>query len=1223
MFNFCRNHSSQPTDFVDSNISQQNSSQNAIYKQNIIKSLIASNTGLSPREQCERKQMQIQKPTIAKLRVANEDDIDLSKEVQKDDINVDRGKSESDNKNDENNQRKEVQNNANHNQITSSAKQPSQTTKKPFGTSLNENQVPNKKESNSLEDLVQPGTILKGRFQILKKIGTGGFGSIYETKDILTDNLIATKVESTDSPKQVLSMEVKVLRRLQGYPHVCEFIYYGISDKFSYVCMSLQGKNLAELRRATSINSKSSFSLSTTLRLGQQILRAIKSIHSIGFLHRDIKPSNFAMGRHPHNSKKVYMLDFGLARQYIQPGTSMKADRIELRPPRPVAGFRGTVRYAAVNAHLNNEMGRHDDLWSLFYMIVEFANGSLPWRKIKEKEEVGKMKQLYDNRTLLKHLPTDFKEFLNHIEHLNYFMEPDYALLSSIFDRCMERRGIKSTDPYDWEYPVPESTASASILDAKTTTPDLVRDKHVATKPASPNQVMNMNQSQKHQHKQHISQQSGQPALQPLKPSLYMKKRSTDLLADNCENKISIKPNVGQTSNSNSPQEVFLRNNQFNFMPNISMNDNLNQVLYQESSQQHLPGLNQPCVVTANKRNNSVIITREKIPQRIPSETSTHQHGIGRTSSNKSNLVQDSSIMTNQRSDINLSSQDIFKINHPHGIIQDNGRYEAQYLKTQPITKNPERASDVVNQQYQHLEHLQSHKYHQHCRQIDGQQLVNVSSFKPSIVLSVANNNCDDKALRQRTTSPQLPLHKTKLSFNKTNVFQDNQVFSFQTAIDGNESAADRNSPVVKKDNDIFSEDITDNLNINEMQRKSQEKAALRDSQQSYDSPCFNVEKIEGIQPIDLSDTDRQNFIANNQASLNVDKLRLSPFRQSKRKVVHSCKDSDESYNHQSNRCNEVSSRSAVSLRRSIQAPSPPYSAHSSCHIRRSSLSADVKSSMGSGLHVDASCNPSNISGYLDQKFSSADVSVTQFAYAEELSNAAQSGHRSGNNQLLNRVQAAMTIASILGESLSDEEDDSNQHNNDLDIDNNIRDLVGKQKIYDTVLEDHNFHKALQHQNSNRSDKLNRENCDKIQTIITKASEMSNKQFNILEDEKNVTFPEAGFGYDSTPNCNNGDSWKRESFSVPDLASSNNEALTRNILCGSNQFKLSENSWAYEQIPIGRTKSDSIIHNCPFRSTPTNTASPSFMMFNKKEVSDTNLDNRTNVSLPTINLVVE
>ncbi|MEQ2178949.1 hypothetical protein GOODEAATRI_019447, partial [Goodea atripinnis] len=124
--------------------------------------------------------------------------------------------------------------------------------------------------------------------------------------------------------------------------------------------------------------TRGTFSISTTLRLGKQILEAIESIHSVGFLHRDIKP------------------------------------------PRPVAGFRGTVRYASINAH-------------------------------KNKEQVGNLKETYDHRLMLKHLPLEFSSFLDHILTLDYFTKPDYQLLMSMFEKAMKSHSVLENDPYDWE----------------------------------------------------------------------------------------------------------------------------------------------------------------------------------------------------------------------------------------------------------------------------------------------------------------------------------------------------------------------------------------------------------------------------------------------------------------------------------------------------------------------------------------------------------------------------------------------------------------------------------------------------------------------------------------------------------------------------------------------------------------------------------------------------
>ncbi|CAH8561119.1 unnamed protein product [Schistosoma turkestanicum] len=322
--------------------------------------------------------------------------------------------------------------------------------------------------TSSSSDIVPVGTIIKERWRVYTKIGGGGFGEIYEAVDLVNQQKVAVKVESAQQPKQVLKMEVAVLKRLQGRAHTCRFIGCGRNEQFNYIVMSLQGKNLADLRRST---RRGCFTISTTVRLARQMLVAIENVHNVGFLHRDIKPSNFALGigvgPGAVSPRQIVLLDFGLARQY----TTANGD---IRAPRQVAGFRGTVRYASVNAHLNKELGRHDDLWSLYYMLGEFIVGELPWRKIKDKEQVGLLKQTFDHNQLLKFMPREFRPFLEHIQNLTYFDRPDYMYLHSLLNAYMERRRINESDPFDWEIttePTPTTGVSETNQHHTTQTP--------------------------------------------------------------------------------------------------------------------------------------------------------------------------------------------------------------------------------------------------------------------------------------------------------------------------------------------------------------------------------------------------------------------------------------------------------------------------------------------------------------------------------------------------------------------------------------------------------------------------------------------------------------------------------------------------------------------------------------------------------------------------------
>ena len=102
------------------------------------------------------------------------------------------------------------------------------------------------------------------------------------------------------------------------------------------------------------------------------------------------------------DTRRVLMIDFGLARKFVDDLGNVQSKargaragraataahaawRARSAAQRAKAQFRGSSKYASIFAHQNEDQGRRDDLWSLFYMLVEFLEGVLPWTEARAR----------------------------------------------------------------------------------------------------------------------------------------------------------------------------------------------------------------------------------------------------------------------------------------------------------------------------------------------------------------------------------------------------------------------------------------------------------------------------------------------------------------------------------------------------------------------------------------------------------------------------------------------------------------------------------------------------------------------------------------------------------------------------------------------------------------------------------------------------------------------
>ncbi|KAL3994959.1 Protein kinase domain family protein [Acanthocheilonema viteae] len=323
------------------------------------------------------------------------------------------------------------------------------------------------------------GKVVSKRWVIDEKLGEGSCATVYKVHDINDTRVkAALKVEARSAENYgVLKKEVAVMRKLQCRKHTVRVVYAARREYYSYVVMSLLGPNLLQLKKGCKVNT---FTAGTTNRIGIHALYAIKQLHEIGYVHRDIKPANMVIGRCGYEARIIYLIDYGMAREYA----IWEEGYVRIRRKREHVLMRGTTRYCSPAVHARMEQGRKDDLWSLIYVLVELHAG-LPWRGITEKE-VGIMKDKITDEVLMADCPPEWIHIMKYIRTLTYESRPDYKKIYDLLMSCMKRLSVSFSDPYDWEI-----NFSSKSLQTTTTTTTAIRAAVIAEGSPNPKFINN------------------------------------------------------------------------------------------------------------------------------------------------------------------------------------------------------------------------------------------------------------------------------------------------------------------------------------------------------------------------------------------------------------------------------------------------------------------------------------------------------------------------------------------------------------------------------------------------------------------------------------------------------------------------------------------------------------------------------------------------------------
>ena len=290
------------------------------------------------------------------------------------------------------------------------------------------------------------GQTIFNKYKLIRKLGQGSFGSIYQAQSKCSNKYYAVKLEEMRQNQFVLEEESIFISYL-NCPRIPKLKTFGYSGSLIILVMELLGDSLDKI--FDKLPSRK-MSIRCVCNIAYQLLMIFEIIHNCNIIHRDIKPANVAIG-FEGKSKFIYLLYFGLSKKYRSSKTKKHFPFVQGNK------LIGNARYSSINALDGGTQSRRDDLESLGYLLLYLLLGRLPWQghiSHSKEDKYYKIREIKKNTTpeeLCQGLPPQIQEYVEYTRNLEYETDPDYNYLKNLFLTILKHYNWEFDYYYDWD----------------------------------------------------------------------------------------------------------------------------------------------------------------------------------------------------------------------------------------------------------------------------------------------------------------------------------------------------------------------------------------------------------------------------------------------------------------------------------------------------------------------------------------------------------------------------------------------------------------------------------------------------------------------------------------------------------------------------------------------------------------------------------------------------